>query len=73
MRDFYTSGEASKKLNLSRETMRVYAKKFGVGKMVSGRWFFSEADMLVLERRRKLYPTYIPGESVYKKPRRYVR
>ena len=61
MRDFYTSGEAAKKLNLACNTMRIYAKRFGIGKQVSGRWIFSAEDIAVLESRRKLKPVVIPA------------
>lgn len=71
MRDFFTSREAAAKLNLSVNSMRVYAHRYGVGKQVYGRWLFSDDDMIRLDGRVKRMPVEIPETLI--KPRRKKR
>lgn len=47
-----SSEEAADKLGLNVNSMRVYAQKFGVGKKIAGRWFFTKRDLRILEERK---------------------
>jgi len=46
-----SSAEVAKLLGLNRTTIRVYARKWGLGRKVAGRLFFTTADVNKLRRR----------------------
>jgi len=46
-----SSEAVADKLQLSINSIRVYAQKHGVGRKIAGRWFFNARDLRVLSER----------------------
>lgn len=50
---FISSVDVAKRFGLSMSSIRVYTKKYGIGKKVGGRWFFNKRDIRILEERNQ--------------------
>lgn len=50
--NIYTAAEAAQKLGLSKESLRVYAGRYKVGRRHGRDWFFTDKDIEVIRSHK---------------------